>query len=547
MKYLLTRMLIAFSIIITTAFGLTSCGPTSNPKDESEEITITILQTADIHSYLNPHEELFVEGGQPIFRRAGGLAHIKTLVDQVRSENPQGTVFIDGGDLIQGSGESILSKGEIFPSIVSLMNYDAIIPGNWEVIYGKEVMLDVMNRYGTDVIAANMYHEDSDLLFPPYKIIEKKGVRMAFIAYNDPEVPVRQNPSFSKGITFSKVEQNLQELIDNVRNKEKADLVFLVTHLGISKQLMLADNPAIKGVDFIFGNDTHERIHKPIQGKYAKVVEPGAFGSFVGRLDITLQKGKIIRTDYHLLEVDPEKYPADEIVQKQIDLELAPYQNEMKKVIGYTKTPLYRYQVVENSMDNLITDALRWKTGADIATSNGFRFGVPILPKNGNSEAITEADLWRMLPVNEHMKIGKVTGLQIKEWLEKEINNVFAKNPSDRFGGWLVRFSGMTLKFDSSREFGNRILEITIGNEPLKEDKLYTMASCNRTGESLTTMCRLKGAEDVELQSYTLHDAVRDYLAYKTTVHPEIDGRSTDINSGKSAFSEIKEVNYQFK
>lgn len=536
-------------ILAATAItlGLSSCSDTPETSEKQEETTITILQTADIHGYLNPHEELFVENGEPVFRQAGGLAHIKTLVNEVRKENPNGTVFVDGGDFIQGSGESMRSKGAIFSSIVALMQYDVIIPGNWEVIYGKESMLSVMNQYNTSVIAANMNHTDDSPLFPPYKVIERQGIRMAFIAYNDPEVPERQNPSFSKGIHFTEVEQTLQSLIQTVRKKEKADLVFLVTHLGISKQLMLSNNPAAKGVDFILGNDTHERIRKPIQGKYAKVVEPGAFGSFIGRLDVTLKDGKIVRTKYELIEVDPNKYPADRAVQKEIDAELAPYKEEMEEVIGYTDGPLYRYQVVENTMDNMITDALRWRTGADFATSNGFRFGVPILPKNGQNQAITEADLWRMLPVNEHMKIGNVTGSQIRKWLEKEINNVFAKDPADRFGGWLVRFSGLSLKFDSSKEYGNRILEISIGGEPLEDDKVYKMASCNRTGEPISTMCRMPNASNVEIQDYTLHDAVREYLANKKVVHPALDGRSVDVNPATSKFSEIKEVNYQFQ
>lgn len=62
--------------------------------------TITILQTADIHAYLNPHNELFVEKNNIVFREAGGLAHLKTLVDSIRSKNPEGTILVDGGDMI---------------------------------------------------------------------------------------------------------------------------------------------------------------------------------------------------------------------------------------------------------------------------------------------------------------------------------------------------------------------------------------------------------------------------------------------------------------
>lgn len=125
----------------------------------AQQQKITILQTADIHAYMNPHDELFVENGQITFRKAGGLAHIKTVVDQIKKENPNGTLLIDGGDFYQGSGESVRSQGTIFPKIIHEMNYDLLIPGNWEVVYGKEVMMDLMNHYKTNVITSNMFHK----------------------------------------------------------------------------------------------------------------------------------------------------------------------------------------------------------------------------------------------------------------------------------------------------------------------------------------------------------------------------------------------------
>lgn len=510
--------------------------------------TITILQSADIHAYLNSHDELFVENGKPVFRRAGGLAHMKTLVEKLKKENPTGTLFIDGGDLIQGSGASVKTKGSFFPDIVRAMNYDVLIPGNWEVIYGKEVMMEVMNRYQTQVIAANMFHEKSGKpLFPTHWITEKQGIRIAFIAYNDPEIPERQNPTYSEGITFTPVKHNLQALVRKMKEDEKADLVFVIAHIGLSKQVALANSPEAEGVDFIFGNDTHERVRKPIEGKYSRVVEPGAFGSFLGKLEVQVKDHKMVDYSYELMEVSPELFPADEKVQQVIDAALQPYQAEMDSVLGYTATPLYRYLVVENPMDNFITDALLWKTGVDFATSNGFRFGVPILPDETGKRAITKEDLWRMLPVDEHMKTGTVTGSQIKEWLEKEIENVFSKDYEKRFGGWLVRFSGMTMKFDSSKANGSRISEITIQGQPLDPEREYRMASCNRTGEPLGTMCRLKNAKNVKIESYTLHEAVEDYLKAHGTVSPTLDGRSVATDLGPQSYSEMKEVGYRFE
>lgn len=73
--------------ILFSSIAMLSCS------DNNKEEVITILQTADIHAYLNPHSELFVENDSILFRNAGGLANIKTLVESVRQENPDGTVF----------------------------------------------------------------------------------------------------------------------------------------------------------------------------------------------------------------------------------------------------------------------------------------------------------------------------------------------------------------------------------------------------------------------------------------------------------------------
>ena len=62
-----------------------------------------------------------------------------------------------------------------------------------------------------------------------------------------------------------------------------------------------------------------------------------------------------------------------------------------------------------------------------------------------------------MLPVDSYVRKAKATGTQIKEWLEKELNNVFAKNAAERFGGWVVKFKGMEITFNAFGEKGKRV------------------------------------------------------------------------------------------
>ncbi|WP_299986390.1 bifunctional metallophosphatase/5'-nucleotidase [uncultured Pontibacter sp.] len=531
--------------------ALSSCqtseqGETTANQDGIE--TITILQTADIHGQLMPHQEMFVENGEFVFKERGGVANIQTLFKQVKAENPEGTVIVDGGDLIQGSAVAAMSEGDAIAPVIKAMDYDFLIPGNWEVIFGSQKMRSILESYGKPVVCANIYDEaSSELLYPPYIIKEIKGVKLGFISYNDPEVPVRQNPVFSKGLIFKGLDDNLQPLIKELKEEKGVDILFLVTHLGISKQIYLADQPEIEGVDFVLGNDTHERIRKPLKRKYAQVVEPGGFGSFVGRLDLDIKDGKIVDQRYELMDVDPEKYPADPVVQKIVDEQMAPYKTQMDRVLGYTTEPLYRYLVVENALDNMITDAVRWKTGADIAISNGFRFGTPIVPDASGKAPITYSDIWNMLPVNENVKTGKATGQQIKNWMEQELHNVFAEKPLERFGGWVIRFSGMELTFKANAPKGERVQSITVGGKPLDLKKEYTMAACRRTGEPDHVLCRMPNAKDPKVLDYTVHDVMEEYLKKNGTVSPKIDGRAKVLDLESPVLSQLPNIDYVFR
>ena len=516
-------------------------------KPMNDRTTITILQTADIHGQLDTHQELFVEDREIVFRERGGIAVIKTIFEEERKANPGRTIIVDGGDLIQGSGYAAASKGRIFSYIVKKMNYDLLLPGNWEVVYGKDIMMEVMNDYNTQVIAQNMRHEESgDQLFPPYWIKEIDGIRIGFVGINDPDIPFRQAPSYSKGILFNDIDNSVEEVINKVKFDEEADFIILLTHIGLAKQVALANNPISRHADYIFGNDTHERVREPIEGKYAKVVEPGAFGSFVGKLTLHFEQGKLVEDQYELLETDPVRYPANKEMQELIDKKKSPYSKELESVIGSTAEPLYRYLIVENAMDNMITDAMRWKTGVDISLSNGFRFGNPIVPQNGEPAQITRNDLWNMLPIDDYVKTGKVSGSQLMEWLEKETHNVFAQNPTERFGGWFVRFSGMEVRFNSIAEKGNRVESVLINGKPLEINKMYTISACTREGDPDDMLCRMRNVQDVETQPFTMHEAVMEYLEKFSPVSPIIDGRAIATDLGPINFSTMPGTNYQF-
>ena len=514
---------------------------------------LTLLHTADIHSQLDIHDEFFIENGKPVYKKRGGFATLKTMINSWRNKNPQNTLVIDGGDCFQGSGIAALTEGAAIIPLMNNIGYDIMLPGNWEVVYGKKVMLEDMFAYKGVKVCANMFHDTNDnqnneLLFPPYFIKQIAGIKIGFIGYNDPLTPKRQSPAYSYGIRFTPPEINVTKYIQLLKDHEKCDMVFLLTHMGLAQQVGLANMKEVKGVDYILGADTHERVRQPIEGKFTKVTEPGAFGSFISKLDIVIENGKVKEENYQLLDVDPLLYKEDEEMKRLIKQTKAPFEKELNKVIGKTKTPLVRYYVIETPMDNFITDALMWKFNTDIALSNGFRFCPPLIPAADTGTAdITKDYLWSMLPVDSEAKLGMASGQQLWDWMEKELENAFATDPAQRFGGWVIRFNGMQVNFTINKEIGKRVNWIKIKNAPIDLSKEYSFVACEREGDPDTTLCRVDGIKRPKKAGMTLHAVIEDYLKEFSPIAPVIEGRCTATDAPQHLLTQLSGIGYEFK
>ena len=522
----------------------------STPIKQGQQI-VSLLQTTDVHCQLHPHDELFWENGKSVFRKTGGYANLATYFDIARKKNPN-TFIIDTGDMFQGSELSVKTTGKALQPILNALNYNLFIPGNWEVVYYKENLLKLMGGLNAPKICANMYHDLGDgkkgeLIFPPYYTWNVAGIKIGFVSYTDPLVPQRQSPAYSKGIIYTFPEENLAYYVKVLKEQEQCDFIILLSHLGLSQQIALANKPECEGVDYIFGGDTHERVRKPIQCKYSKVVEPGAFGSFVGRLDLVVENGKIIREQYTLDEVSAKQYKPNAAVQTLIAKHEEPFKKDITKVAGHSTIPLYRYFVVENPIDTFIIDALMWKVKPDIVLSNGFRFCPPNTTRDTTGNIpITEGYIFDMLPVNSTVRTAKVSGKQIKDWLEKEMNNVFAKDASKRLGGWVVKFKGMKVEFKAFEEMGNRVQSVTVNGEKLDAEKMYVVSACEREGDPDTMLCRIPNVKEGTNTPFTLHEVMKEYLAKNSPVTPKPENNAIILDAPSTMLTQVYGVDYKF-
>ncbi|MEY4457396.1 MAG: hypothetical protein RLY15_1660 [Bacteroidota bacterium] len=527
---------------------------TSNGDDKiiQKKNEFSVFITTDLHAQIHTHDEFFWENNEAVYRKRGGLAVLKTMIDSLRKQHPNHILY-DGGDYFHGHAIASLSEGEALIPLMNAFNYDLILPGNWEVVYKKKKMLYDMGHSTAAKICANMWHKTKDadngtLIYPPYWIKYIAGAKIGFIGYTDHLVPKRQSPAYSEGISFTHATDNVAKYVKYLKEVEGCGIIFVVTHMGLAQQVGLSNDPSVEGVDFIIGADTHERVRVPIEGKYTRVIECGAFGSFLGKLDIEVVNGKMSSYQYNLLDVDPINYPANQAVANLVEKIAAPYSKILTEKIGSTTTPLVRYFVLETPMDNLITDAIMWKFKPDIALSNGFRFCQPLaIPKGSKEAIITKEFLWNMLPVDSTAKKGKVSGTQLLEWLEKELENAFAKDPSKRFGGWFVRFAGMEVNCTIGKPKGERVNWVKVKGQALENNKMYDIVACEREGDPNDTLCRIEKVNNPETTTLNLHQVITDYLKIHSPVSPKIEGRTIATDQPSTLLTQLQGTSYNFR
>ena len=192
-----------------------------------------------------------------------------------------------------------------------------------------------------------------------------------------------------------------------------------------------------------------------------------------------------------------------------------------------------RYDLFETTADDFIADAVREAAATDIGFTNGFRFGAPVPPR-----ALTVGDLWNFLPMDARMKSGWVTGKELKDYIENELEMVYASDPWKLNGGWGPRASGLEFEFRARAPKGQRIVSMKVNGEKVVDDRHYTIGGCEREGEPLDVICRHSGSHDAKVIPGSVHEALLAYLRAHPTFAPRLDGRERAVDLPARVFSQ---------
>jgi S-sulfosulfanyl-L-cysteine sulfohydrolase len=429
------------------------------------------------------------EKAAPRFGKLGGFAHLKTLIDRLRSDvGPTRSVLLDGGDLWQGTGLANAMKGADMVEAANLLGIEAMT-GHWEFTYGEEALRANLERFKGEFLAQNVFLTEeakfndakafdpvSGRVFKPSLMRDVGGFRVAVIGQAFPYVPIAHPKRFTPDWTFGIRDDELQKVVDSLHNNDKADAVLLLSHNGMDVDLKLASR--VTGIDVILGGHTHDAVPQPVAVKNAGgvtlVTNAGSNGKFLGVLDLDLGKGKVKDIRYRLLPVFSELLKPDAAMQALIDRLHASHAKDWIDPIATVDRLLYRRGNFSGSMDQLLCDALKSELDAEIALSPGFRWGTTAL---AGQQLTMENVLAETAITYPETYVTNMTGGQIKDALEDVCDNLFNADPYYQQGGDMVRVGGLSYTCNPTESVGKRISDLKLDNgRTLEAHRSYKVA-----------------------------------------------------------------------
>ncbi len=426
----------------------------------------TLIQINDSHAYLYGHPEAFAGPQGVTYREAGGYARIRTLVSALQRQRE--CLFLDCGDTLHGTRAAVASRGRILVPLLNRLGIQAMT-GHWEFAYGPAGFHEIAQELSYPVLACNVYDERTGAsLFPPYALFEVAGLRVAVIGIASNIVDKTMPPAFSAGAFFTLGTEVVGALARRVRRDERADVVVLLSHLGLPQDLKLLQQTT--GIDVCLSGHTHNRLFSPYRVGDTLVVQSGSHGSFLGRLDLSVEHGRVTGFRHELIEVGAD-VPPDPDMAASVAGALEPYAEARGERLGEALGAFDRFRMWESTADNLLLEAVAEATGIPLALTNAWRYGAPIVPG-----PVTRGALEDLVPMNPPVSSVTLTGAEIRALIEQNLERTFAADPFAQMGGYVKRAHGLKAYIKLENPPGERVQALYIGSRRARDEAHYEAA-----------------------------------------------------------------------
>lgn len=485
---------------------------------------VTIVYTNDFHAQDQPVRATWVSGS-PLM---GGAAHLATYIRNVRSEE-ENVLVLDAGDILTGPPISTLTEGEAPIDLYNYIGYDAVAVGNHEFDHGWQRARELLNKAQFPFLSANIFYKNTNILFAkPYEIIDTGDVRIGVIGIHGKKAGLEtiQLDRVTE-LEFRSQESILQEYVNLLR--PHVDLVVVLAHQGVPAEQGTEDREVdverdfeedvyivnnVTGIDVLIAGHCHKSIAEPYVAPHTGtlLVSTRGLGTVAGYLNLTVDVNakKVVEHKGHLVPIYSDEIEADPILTSRLK-----YWDEKLKVlidqpIGQATAAFTRNYFEESTLGNLITDAVRDFTNADIAfqVGGGLRADV-------EQGVVTYGDIMNVVPFNSEIYLMEFSGTDLLELLEQSAGMVSG----------VLQQSGLTLVVNTKREMGERVVSAIFKGQQIERVNTYTIAVnafIRSGGDGFTGF--LKG-KNVRSTNVIEREIVVDYIKKLETIAPKVEGR----------------------
>lgn len=474
--------------------------------NRQSSVSMILLHTNDLHGHLRGWR-----GWQDEFKgkTVGGVSRLATAIKQVRQNDSENVLLLDAGDLIGDTMIADLTEGSALIGVFNHLGYDAMTFGNHEPDFGISALRERIDQATFPFIAANLITKDTEQSFvKPYLIKRVGNTAVGILGLAYPKTPWTTAAKNVTEVVFQEPVAAVERELPKMR-EAGAELIVVLSHLGLSADERLAKS--VSGIDVIVGGHSHNRTEQAERIGQTLIIQAGAHGSDLGRLDLTIQDGKITAHRHSLITLDHAVIAADEATEKLVGELEESHAKELGKQIGIAGGWLIRAQTIagqkarkrdeESPVDSLFADIIRSELKAELAFLPGVGYGVAI-PEG----PITASQLRQLAPHDGKLVSMRLSGKQVLEILEQAVENTFTEDVQAKVGG-MIQISGLRFRYDSRAKKGSRVVHVECTDcewELTKHYRVGTNTMLSKGGHNQQTFLQGKQIQEYGRQYETL-------------------------------------------